>query len=120
VTNDDGLDARLHTHFGSAPYYAIAETTTGAVITAANADCRHKHGECSPVDHIRGYSIDAVVCSGMGRRAYSALRSAGIEVWLCEACTVEGVLAAVRDNAVTTPSEDDMCRGHGHADRPGG
>jgi predicted Fe-Mo cluster-binding NifX family protein len=119
VTTRAGLDAHLYTHFGSAPFYAIAETTTGAVMTVSNADCAHKHGECAPVDTVSHFDIDAVVCSGMGRRAYRALCTAGIEVMLSEAVTVEGVLAAIRDNAVTTPNEEDMCRGHGHADRVG-
>lgn len=87
VTTNARLDARLNSHFGSAPFYAIAETTTGAVMVVANGDCQHRHGECAPVDHIRGYDI--------------------------------GVLAAVRDNAVTEPNEDDMCKGHGHADHVG-
>jgi predicted Fe-Mo cluster-binding NifX family protein len=63
---------------------------------------------------VTSHNIDAVVCHGMGRRAYAALQNAGIDVMLCEAVTVQGVLAAVRDNAVTAPSEDEMCSGHGH------
>lgn len=119
VSDGAGLNARVHTHFGSAPFYVIAETDTSALATISNGDCGHPHGQCAPVDSIRGRDIDAVVCSGMGRRAYAALRDAGIEVLLCDAFTVDGVLAAVRDNAVATPSEDDMCQGHGHADRMG-
>ena len=120
VTDGAGLNARVNSHFGSAPFYVIAETSTNTVATIPNGDRAHRHGQCAPVDSIRGRDIDAVVCSGMGRRAYAALRDAGIEVLLCDAFTVDGVLAAVRDNAVTTPTEDEMCQGHGHADRIGG
>jgi predicted Fe-Mo cluster-binding NifX family protein len=114
VTSRNGLSAQLYSHFGSAPFYAIAETDTAQVSIVQNDDCSHRKGQCSPVDHVTSHNIDAVVCHGMGRRAYAALQNAGIDVMLCEAVTVQGVLAAVRDNAVTAPSEDEMCSGHGH------
>ena len=44
TTDNNGLESRAHGHFGSAPYFAVVDTETGAVRVEANAGQRHRHG----------------------------------------------------------------------------
>lgn len=121
--NDQGLDARVHGHFGSAPFFALADTDTDQVEMIANRGHRHRHGECSPASHLRPEEIDAVVCSGMGRRAFQSLRQAGIDVYLSDAGTVREVRDAVREEKIRKLTADTACGGrhgeHEHHDHHG-
>src|ERR1035437_4494245 len=82
TTDTNGVNAPLSGHFGRAPYYTVADTETGAVITVANPSVSHGHGECAPAADILGPgSFDAVVCQGIGRGAINRMVEAGGPVY---------------------------------------
>ena len=42
--NDNGLEATLHGHFGSAAYFTIVDTETDELRVVANGNQHHAHG----------------------------------------------------------------------------
>ena len=78
TNNNAGLEAALHNHFGSAPFFTLFNTDTEDVKVIENSNSHHSHGTCHPMTQLVKYKIDAVICSGMGRRAVESLNSEGI------------------------------------------
>jgi predicted Fe-Mo cluster-binding NifX family protein len=113
TAEDRGLDSRLYDHFGSAPYFALADTGSGDVEVIRNTGHHHGHGHCRPIAHIDVDRTDAVVCRGMGKRAFASLRKGGLEVWITSANTVREAIAAARDGTMEKLTVDSACGGRG-------
>jgi predicted Fe-Mo cluster-binding NifX family protein len=113
VADDSGLDSRLYDHFGSAPFFALADTESGAVDVVRNSGHHHGHGQCRPIAHVDVDRTDAVVCQGMGKRAFASLRKGGLEVWITDADTVRDAIAEARAGRLEKLSVDGACGGHG-------
>jgi predicted Fe-Mo cluster-binding NifX family protein len=110
-----GLAGRLAGHFGSAPYYTMVETDSGALEVVANAGADHGHGSCEAASGMSGHAVDAVVCQGLGRRALAGLAAAGIAVYVADAPDVSGALEGFRAGRLARLGDDAACRGgHGH------
>ena len=120
VLADQGLDSPLSGHFGSAPYFAVADTDSGVVRCLANANAVHEHGSCSPFETLRGEALDALVVGGIGRGAIAALRAAGIRVLRGGAPTVHGCLIQLSRGELEELTADDACAGHAHETAGGG
>jgi len=115
TVDDAGLDARLSEHFGSAPYYTIVDTDSEACEVVSNAHARHEHGACEAAAGMNGHAVDAVVCRGLGRRAYAGLAAAGIPVYVADEPDVSGVVARFQAGQLDPLAEEAACRGgHGH------
>jgi predicted Fe-Mo cluster-binding NifX family protein len=115
--NDQGLDSRLCGHFGSAPYFALADTDSGEVTIEPNSARHHSHGQCAPVDRIDVNRTDAVVCQGMGKRAYSSFQRAGVEILITSGTTVRDVLSEAGERTLQSLSLERACGGHGGSHR---
>ncbi len=120
--NEVGLEATLAGHFGSAPYYTIVETDSGACEVVANAQARHEHGSCEAASGMGGRSVDAVICHGLGRRALAGLAAAGIPVYVADAALVAEAVEGFRAGQLARLTEDAACHGgQGHGcEAPGG
>jgi predicted Fe-Mo cluster-binding NifX family protein len=116
--DDQGLDSRLCGHFGSAPFFALADTDSGDVEIKPNPGRHHGHGKCEPVERIDANRTDAVVCQGMGKRAVSSLRRAGVEVLITSAATIRDAISQAGQGGLQSLSIDEACGGrggsHGH------
>jgi predicted Fe-Mo cluster-binding NifX family protein len=110
---DRGLDALLYGHFGSAPYFTIADTETGTLEVRDNQGRVHAHGACHPVGAIEGLGVQAVVCGGMGLRALQKLEESGLEVYRSEAVTVGEALREIKEGRAEKLTADGACRHHG-------
>jgi predicted Fe-Mo cluster-binding NifX family protein len=113
--NDAGIDAPVHPHFGSAPYFSLLDTDTGGVEVLDNHDLPHEHGHCHPVGQLTGVDLDAVVVRGMGRGALARLTEAGIQVLVTDAPTLRHVLTSLRAGDLRALDPEAVCRGHAHA-----
>jgi predicted Fe-Mo cluster-binding NifX family protein len=114
--DDAGLSGRLAAHFGSAPYYTIVETDSGAFEVVSNAHARHEHGTCEAASGMGSREVDAVVCQGLGRRAFAGLAAAGIPVYVADEGSVSGAVEEFRAGRLVQLTEDAACgggRGHG-------
>ena len=81
-------------------------------------DCHTHRGTCHHLPLLAAHETDAIVCSGIGHRALTALREAGIEVLAAPAGTVAGVVRAVRNgSARPLPTHQACGGGHGHQHR---
>ena len=119
TTDDQGLDSRLHDHYGSAPFYALTDTVSGEVKLSPNAGHHHSHGRCESSDHIEADGMDAVVCLGMGKRALAGLQRAGVDVLITSSHNVRDTIAEARTGKLRKLSAADACGGgrgrHGHS-----
>jgi predicted Fe-Mo cluster-binding NifX family protein len=110
---DAGLDDTVNEHFGSAPCFTLVDTDTGEVRILSNANERHEHGACHPLDQLTQYKIDCVVCGGMGRRAIQMLRSSGIAVYSSDRATVRDIVEQAKRGELVEMDPTAACAGHG-------
>lgn len=114
TTDEEGLRARLSTHFGKAPYYTIVETNGWTLRTIINTNEHHVHGQCTPAESIQGLGVDAVVCRGLGRNALRKLRAAGLTVYVAEDWFVEDAVGAFLAGDLSELTDEAACHGHEH------
>ncbi len=124
IPTDDngGLTGRLSSHFGSAPYFTLVESDTGDVQVVSNLHSQHEPGSCQAAEALRGYGVEAVVCRGLGRRAFSRLRILGLPVYVSEEVQTVEALEAFRAGRLSRLTAEAAChggRGHGHHHQPG-
>lgn len=116
-TDDDkGLGSRLSSHFSGAPYFTLVESGTGEVQVVENLHSEHEPGSCQSADALRAYRVAAVVCRGLGRRAYGRMRIMGLPVYVSEELETAGALEAFRRGRLQRLTAESAChggRGHG-------
>jgi predicted Fe-Mo cluster-binding NifX family protein len=78
---NEGKNAVIFGHFGSAPYFTIVNTEKDSIEIINNANQHHSHGMCQPMSALMGKQIDAVVTGGMGGRAVQKLNEGGIKAY---------------------------------------
>jgi predicted Fe-Mo cluster-binding NifX family protein len=88
----DGKQAQVYAHFGSAPYFTIYDTEKDTVEIINNANEHHSHGMCHPMASLTGKNIDAVVCGGMGARAVQNLNEGGVKTYRAVPGTVADII----------------------------
>lgn len=111
--DDRGLESEVHDHFGSAPWFTIVNTENGQAKSVRNPSCHTSMGSCHHVDMLRAKNVAVVVSSGMGRRAWSSLREAGITVRAAPARGVKEIVAAVKEGDAPPLALESACAG-GH------
>jgi predicted Fe-Mo cluster-binding NifX family protein len=122
-TNEDrGLESRASTNFGSAPFFVMADVENAGVKVVRNPECHGHHQSCHHVPLLEAHEVDAVVCAGIGRRAASGLRAAGIDVLVPPDRTVSEIVAAVGAGRALSLSDDEAHGGRRrrHRHRAGG
>jgi len=107
---DEGLEAAVAGHWGRAPYLTLVDTESGEVSILANAP--HGEGHCHPTGPLEGRGVEAILCSGVGRRAVAALEAAGIRVLVTRADRVDAAVEALRTGAVRVLELNEACGGH--------
>jgi predicted Fe-Mo cluster-binding NifX family protein len=107
---EEGRRAQVAGHLGRAPFLTLVDTETGALAVIANAP--HRDGHCRPSAPLEGRGVDAVVCTGVGRRALAALEEAGIRVLTTRMGRVDEVLESLRTGALREMSASEACAGH--------
>jgi predicted Fe-Mo cluster-binding NifX family protein len=109
----NGLSETVHEHFGSAAYFTIYDSATKKVEVMENSNPHHAHGACQPLGMISGLGVDAVLTSGMGRRAVQLLNQGGIKVYLLAGETVQQAIDKFSAGELTELTFDNACGGHG-------
>jgi predicted Fe-Mo cluster-binding NifX family protein len=99
-TEDEGaLNGRLSGHFGRSPYFTVVEIDENGDISDIQVIpnlSEHFGGPGRPSDEILKLQPDAVVTYGMGPRALSIFRQAGVAVLKTDAGSVKDVVEAYR------------------------
>ncbi len=124
TANNQGLEATVFHHFGSAPFFTMVDTGTGQSKIVRNPACGDRPHMCHHIDILKAHGVQAVACSTLGRRAMTALREAGVDVLGPVQGDVAKVLETVERGEVST-MVDTSCGcgdggGHHHSRRGGG
>jgi predicted Fe-Mo cluster-binding NifX family protein len=114
VTEDKGLASAVSAHFGSAPFFVIVDTASGAARTVPNRTHSHGHGACQPLAAIADEAVDAVVVGGIGMGALVKLQAANIRVYHAHVATVADALTAFEGGLLADVSPATACGHHGH------
>lgn len=109
-----GLKDSIYNHFGSSKYFTIYDSETKEINVIENTNSHHQHGQCQPLKAIEGCNVDAVLTSGMGKKAVLSLNGGGVKVFLCEENTVEEAINKFLDGFYMELTVDGACGGHGH------
>jgi predicted Fe-Mo cluster-binding NifX family protein len=114
IQDDQSLDSKVYSHFGSAPAFMIVDTNTSVAETIGNADQHHAHGTCNPFRALGGRAIDCVVVGGIGGGALNKLSQAGIRVFKASARTVRENIDLFNAGQLAAFAPGHVCGGHSH------
>jgi len=109
----EGKSARVHEHFGSAPYFTVCDTDQNKIEIIDNSNQHHSHGMCHPMASLVGKGIDAVVTGGMGTRAVQKLNEGGIKAYRAIPGTVEDLLKQFLKGSLQEITIHNSCAQHG-------
>ncbi len=110
---NEGKNAKVYAHFGSAPYFTIVDTESDSVEIIDNLNQHHAHGMCQPMSALLGKSIDAVVTAGMGGRAVQKLNESGIKAYRAFAGSVDDVVSQFAKGGLDEITVENACAQHG-------
>ncbi len=110
--SDAGRSAKVHGHFGSAPYFTLYDTEAGTVEILANSNHQHVHGACQPLGALAGRKVEAVVSAGMGLRALQKLQAAGLKVYRAVPGTAEELALRFQNGQLDEITLQDACARH--------
>jgi predicted Fe-Mo cluster-binding NifX family protein len=112
--DDRGLEGMPSDHFGSAPYFTFVDSETGEVEAVRNKGAHHVHGACRPLDFLGTRPVNAILCRGLGKRAFSRLQAGGIEVYVTLEADVSATLEAFKGGRLRKLTSEEACHGHSH------
>jgi len=110
--DDRKLAAAVSPHFGSAPFFTVVDTETGLCQSVTNDHARHQPGRCDAARELRPLVVDAVLCTGLGRRALSRLVEQGLEVYLAPVPDVATALETFRGGELEPMTDELTCHHH--------
>ncbi len=111
TAGNSGLSEKVYDHFGSAPFYAIYDTSTKSVEFVENSEGDHQGGSCKSSKVMSKHKVDVVITSGMGKRAISLLNEIGIKVFLPDGETLEKAIKKFELNQLKELTYLDGCSG---------
>lgn len=117
VNADRGLASPVCSHFGSAPFFLIVDTESGACRAIPNRNLHHAHGMCQPLNSLQGENLGGIVVGGIGMGALSKLQMAGLQVFQAQHATVEDTLAAFKAGSLPAMTPAVACGHHGQHQR---
>jgi predicted Fe-Mo cluster-binding NifX family protein len=104
--------ARVSSHFGRAPFFAILETDTDDVTSLGGPSAHHECGTLAAALAREG--VQAVACAGLGPGALASLTAAGISVYVTRERSVAQVADTWRAGSMAAAGEIDTCHEQGH------
>lgn len=108
-----GRDDTICAHFGSAPFFTLYNSESHDIEIVENRNAHHSHGTCHPMNQLATHDIDAVVCSGMGRRAIEALNAEGVRIIDARTESVAEAMAKIDAGDLVDVDPSRACRGRG-------
>lgn len=109
---DQGLEAAVMAHFGSAPFFTIYDTDTKGFEHIGNRNLHHMHGGCQPLLALNGRAVDVVICGGMGARAVQKLGAGGIKAYKVKGATAKEALTNYLEGQLNPITPLNACQDH--------
>lgn len=106
-----GLDEQVGEHFGRVPTYTLVDTETNEVKVIDNTS-EHMGGRGYPPEIIAKTGAEAMLCSGLGRRAIAMFEDMGIMVYVGAYGTVRDAIQMWKDGQLQTATDENACRQH--------
>lgn len=108
-----GMEDRLCEHFGRAPTFTIVDTDTGEVGVVNNGG-EHICGLGDAPSKVAQMRARVVICSGLGPKALTLLRSQRIEVYVGAKGTVREAIDLWKNHKLRLATMDEACKDHKH------
>ncbi len=87
--NNNGYESEVNTHFGRAPYFAIVDTKTDKIDLIKNEAANASGGAgVSAAQLIADRGVEVLISGSVGPKAYKALTSGNIEMYIINHGTV--------------------------------
>lgn len=87
--NNNGFESRVNRHFGRAPYFAVVDTETDNVELIKNEAAKASGGSgVSAAQLIADRGVEVLISGSVGPKAYTALSSGNIEMYIIQQGTV--------------------------------
>jgi predicted Fe-Mo cluster-binding NifX family protein len=113
IEKDEGLNAKVYGHFGSAPFFAIYNTETNNLEVVNNGNQHHAHGQCNPIAAMAGKSVDILVTGGIGAGAIERLRMMGVKICRVHpGQTIQDVIRSFEQDGLKEIQAHDTCNHH--------
>lgn len=106
-----GLEAAVASHFGSAPVFTLVDVETRRTDILTNDPQHGDHTGCHASGRLRRLGVDAVLCRGMGRRAFTRFSEDGIAVFVVQGGRVTSAVDALCQGRATLLTADAACAG---------
>ena len=98
VIASEGLDSPISQHFGSAPRFVVCDSPQQEPGGPDGDRGDEDDGICPcGTPGFPGAGVDAIVCVGMGDRAWRQFSSRGIPVYVAQAPSAGAALASLQD-----------------------
>ena len=117
--DDRGQEGLPSDHFGSAPFFTFVDTETEEYQAVRNGGSAHVHGACQPLKFLGTRPVDVVLCRGVGRRAFTRLADAGVQVYVTLEKNAEDSVAALKEGRLRLLTSEGACHGHGQGGHGG-
>ncbi len=108
-----GQSSKISEHFGSAPFYAVADTEVDSLEIIANDCMHHDHGQCNPPDFFSKLGVSALLCHGIETGAVHKLQKMGMTVYITTiVTTLEEALLLFKRGTLKKVTPQEACHGH--------
>jgi len=113
VEADNGLESIVYGHFGSAPMFYLYDSETKENEIIDNQNLGHVHGMCSPIQALKGRTVDVIIVGGIGAGAINKLNMMGVKVYQAMANTVQKNIDLYYTKSIPELTLEHACREHG-------
>jgi predicted Fe-Mo cluster-binding NifX family protein len=112
VEQDQGLESPVYTHFGTAPYFVVIDSESGAQQTINNMHLHHNHGQCQPMEALSGNPVDVIVVGGIGGGALMGLQAQGVRIFRAAEGSVKENFEFMKAGKLPEFAVNMTCAGH--------
>lgn len=113
LENDNGLDSKVSSHFGKAPFYLLYNTTTKTTNVIKNTS-NHYGGTEHPPVLLKNAGVQIMIAGNMGGNARKIFAKNNIKVYYGASSTVKETLELFEANKLSEMPPDDGNHHHNH------
>ena len=113
IQTDDGLNSKVSSHFGKAPFYLLYNTSTKTANVIKNTS-NHYGGKEHPPVLLKNAGVQIMLAGGMGSNARKIFEKNNIKVYYGASNTAKETLELYESGKLSEISPDDGNHHHNH------